>query len=118
MSWSIKPSLIRTEPPHVLWNETFLRQLSDDDFRAAIIAANALGDDTVTNVSEGRGAIMVPEATLIVGAIIKEMSRRGWDSTDEVGPSDPTQSSEGGVAGSAANKSRQPISTEPTQENP
>lgn len=107
MSWSLKPHGIRTEPPHVLWSETFLPKLSDDDFRSAIRAANALADDLVMSVAQGRGASMIAEATLITGAVLKEMSRRGWDSTDDVGPSDAM--SEGGVAGSAADKSRHPL---------
>lgn len=83
MTWSLKPHGIRTEPPHVLWDDTFLPKLSDDDFRKAIRAAESLGDDTITNVAHGRGAIMVPEATIIVGAIIKEMTRRGMDDTEK-----------------------------------
>lgn len=114
MTWSLRLHGLRTEPPHVLWDDTFLPKLSDDDFRKAIRAAESLGDDTVTNVVHGRGAIMVPEATIIVGAVIKEMTRRNWEDT-EVGPSDAM--SDGGVAGSAANKSRQP-STEPQTKEP
>jgi hypothetical protein len=89
MTWSLKPHGVRTEPPHVLWNGTFLPALSDADFKAAIRAAEAFGDD----VCEGIGTedqqpnATVNLATHVVGAVIKEMSRRGW--SDSGGPPKP-----------------------------
>jgi hypothetical protein len=80
MTWSLKPHGIRTEPPHVLWSDTFLRNLSDDDFRAAIRAAEAMGDDVYESIGtpDQQPLGSIGKAKLIVGAVIGEMTRRGW----------------------------------------
>lgn len=80
MTWSVTHSGIVGGQPIVCWDAKPLRQLSTADFRAAIEAAMALGDDTITSVANETPAnSMVPEATAIVGAVVKEMGRRGWE---------------------------------------
>jgi len=90
MTWSIRKSLIRTEPPHVLWNDTFLRALSDDDFKAAIRAAEAFGDDVYESIGmpdqPPTTTSQIDMARLIVGRVVEEMSRRGWDDSGGVPP--------------------------------
>lgn len=81
MTWSIKAHGIRTEPPHVLWSGTFLRNLTDDDFKTAIRAAEAFGDDVYESIGTSDQVTLstIDKARLIVGAVIVEMTRRGWD---------------------------------------
>jgi hypothetical protein len=81
VTWSIKQSLIRTEPPHVLWSGVTLRNLTDDDFRTAIRAAEAMGDDVYESIGtpDQQPLSSIDKARLIVGAVIKEMDRRKWD---------------------------------------
>ena len=86
MTWSLKANLIRTEPTHVLWNGTFLRNLPDEDFKTAIRAAEAMGDDVYESIGtpDQQPLSSIDKARLIVGAVIAEMTRREW--TDSGGP--------------------------------
>lgn len=87
MTWSVTRSKLVGGQPIVCWDTKPLRQLSTADFRAAIESAMALGDDTIASVAnETPSNSMVPEATVIVGAVVKEMTRRDWD--DARGPRD------------------------------
>lgn len=85
MTWSVSRSKLVGGQPIVCWDGKPLRQLSVADFRASIEAAMSLGDDTITSVvNETPANSMVPEATVIVGAVVREMTRRGWE--DARGP--------------------------------
>lgn len=82
MTWSLKAHGIRTQPPHVLWSGVTLRNLTDDDFRTAIRAAEAMGDDVYESIGtpDQQPLSSIDKARLIVGAVIKEMTRRKWES--------------------------------------
>lgn len=94
MTWSITPPVLRGGKPVLRWDGKPLRALSDEEFTTAITAANALGDDVVTEASKnGPGnpmARMAGEASSIIAAIVIEMTRRGWNDSDGNPETKPT----------------------------
>jgi hypothetical protein len=84
MTWSLEKPKIHTArmKPSVHWDGKPLWQLTDDEFSKACDAAFALGDFTVSDAANaaaaGKRPEFLPEATLIVGEVEKEMGRRGF----------------------------------------
>lgn len=80
MTWSISKSKIVGGDAVVKWGDKPLRQLSPAEFETAVRAAEALGDDVMTEASaNGPGSPrsrMADEAAVIVRAVMREMERR------------------------------------------
>jgi hypothetical protein len=77
MTWTITPSEIDRWPV-VKWNDKRLCLLSDEDFEAAVIAANALGEVVCMDATEVKPGLAgeAYRADVIVVSVMREMQRR------------------------------------------